>query len=318
LSDILDIARIEAGAVKLDSAPFQFGDLVRDLAEPFGLEAERKGLTFNVTVAPCADGWLLGDRLRIRQIIANLLANAVKFTEQGSVAVSLDTVGDGRVRLTVVDTGIGFDERHKPRIFDRFHQIDSSHSRRFGGSGLGLAICRDLSELMGAELDCASELGRGSRFWLELNLPAAEVVVPAAAPEPKAPNELSILVAEDNAANRKVLELMLGPLADLCMVENGALAVQQIHHRRFDLVLMDMQMPEMDGLVATSAIRAFERSRGRALTPIIMLTANTHPDHVAASLAAGATLHLAKPVTPSVLFGAIESALSHPTDLATV
>jgi two-component system, sensor histidine kinase len=309
LSDVLDIARHEAGAIALEPAAFHIGDLVRELSALFGLEAERRGLALSLTVAPEADRGLVGDRFRIGQIVSNLLDNAIKFTERGAVGLALEAAGGGRVRITVTDSGIGFDPGQKALIFDRFQQTDSSATRRFGGSGLGLALCRALGELMGARLDCDSEPGRGSRFWFELDLPAADVPVAETA-DSEPPDGLSILVAEDHAANRAVLDLMLGSLAELCMVENGALAAQAVRSRRFDLVLMDMQMPEMDGLAATRAIRAYEEAVGQEPTPIIMLTANTGPEHVAASLAAGANLHLAKPVTPSALYGAVDQVLS--------
>jgi PAS domain S-box-containing protein len=309
LSDILDVARIETGAIMLAPAPFHIGDLVRELCDLSRLEAARRGLDFELTIAPEAERTLLGDRLRLRQIMANLLGNAVKFTETGGISVTLEAAGRG-VRFVVADTGVGFDAALKSQIFNRFHQIDSSHTREFGGSGLGLAICQELCALMGAELDCESAPGLGSTFRLDLNLPAAELVEAPFAPGVGAPVGLSILVAEDHPANRAVLELMLESVAQLRMVENGALAVQELSATRFDLILMDMQMPEMDGLDATRAIRAMERSAGRPPTPIIMLTANTLPEHVAASLEAGADLHLAKPVTPSALFGAVDYVLS--------
>ncbi|MDR3507804.1 MAG: ATP-binding protein [Caulobacteraceae bacterium] len=316
LSDVLDVARIEAGAVKLEIAPFHLGELVRELTDMFRLEMEERGLALNLDIAPEADRCFRGDRLRIRQILVNLISNAVKFTEHGAITVSLALAAEDRVRLTVTDTGIGFDPAQKAQIFVRFHQMDTSHTRRYGGAGLGLSICRELCDLMGATLDCDAQPGRGASFWLEASLEPAAVEAPQGNVPASQPEDLQILVAEDHPGNRRVLELMLESAAGVRMVENGALALDAFRDCVFGLVLMDMQMPEMDGLAATQAIRAFEKSVGRPPTPIIMLTANTQPEHVAASLAAGADLHLAKPISPHALFGAIEQLLSSYTERA--
>ncbi len=310
LSDILEVVRMEAGVVSLEAAPFRIANLIREAAQPFRLEAERRNLGFTQQVAPVADRWVMGDERRIGRVIDILLGNALKFTEQGSVSIALETRGADAYRVTVTDTGVGFDHCQKDAIFQRFEQCDTTHSRRFGGAGLGLAICRELCDLMGAQINCSSLPGKGSEFWLDLHLPSAPPRSEATATEVETPPNLSILIAEDNAANRAVLGLLLDEVAEVCMVENGAQAVETLRSRSFDLVLMDMQMPKMDGLTATSAIRDFERSMGRCSVPVIMLTANTHPDHVAASLAAGANLHLAKPITPATLFDAMNSVLA--------
>ena len=188
------------------------------------------------------------------------------------------------MRFTVTDTGVGFDAAQKARIFTRFQQADGSITRRFGGTGLGLAISRDLAELMGGELDCESTPGEGSRFWFELPLPPAamaEVIADDTA-EIAPERSLRILLADDHPANRKVIEVLLAPTgATLVSVENGQEALDAYAECGFDLVLMDMQMPVMDGLTATSAIRALETERGAGRTPLLMLTANAMPEHVA-------------------------------------
>jgi CheY-like chemotaxis protein len=211
---------------------------------------------------------------------------------------------------------VGFASEQKAHIFGRFHQADGSITRRFGGTGLGLAISRELAELMGGRLDCDSEPGVGSRFWFEVPLPLAEAAPAVEVPVPDAEVDgaaLRILLADDHPANRKVIEVLLsGTGADLLCVADGQAALDAFRDGGFDLVLMDMQMPVMDGLTATAEIRAFESGQGRSRTPLLMLTANAMPEHVEAGRKAGADGHLAKPVTTATLFAAISQALADP------
>ncbi|MBX7247620.1 MAG: response regulator [Caulobacteraceae bacterium] len=318
LSDVLDLARIESGQVNIEVAPFHLGDAVRAAASLSRLRADEKGVAMQVTIDPDVDRIVSGDVVRVRQILTNLVSNAVKFTERGSVRIVASPAGEGRVRLEVIDTGVGFDASLKSRVFGRFQQADGSITRRFGGTGLGLAISRELATLMGGELDCDSVPGEGSRFWVEIDLPnddtAASETSGAAAPgtiEEGEERPLRILLADDHPTNRKVIELMLAETGiDLTMVENGAEAVEAVKAgNRFDIVLMDMQMPVMDGLTATSTIRRWQTDHATARTPIIMLTANAMPEHVEAGRTAGADGHLAKPITMAGLFAAIEATL---------
>ena len=252
--------------------------------------------------------------MRLKQVLTNLVSNAVKFTTTGFVSLTASTGHDrdGRdiLRFTVEDTGVGFDAEAKARLFTRFEQADGTITRRFGGTGLGLAICRQLADMMGGQLDCESEAGGGSAFILTLPLIAAEA--PAVKPiELKAAltsNErrVRVLIADDHPTNRKVVELILGQApVDLVAVEDGAQALSAARSQPFDLILMDMQMPVMDGLTAVREIRLHEAAMGSHRTPIVMLTANALPDHIAAGQAAGADRHLAKPFDAAELLSLV-------------
>jgi len=315
LSDILDSARIESGQVTIETAPFHLGRAVQDVAALWRIPAEAKGVAVVAHVDPAFDRLVEGDAVRVRQVLTNLVSNALKFTTEGEVSLTVAPGEEGDVRFVVADTGVGFDEEQKARIFGRFQQADGSITRRFGGTGLGLAISRELVELMGGWLECDSTPGQGSRFWFEIPLPSAEAAVETA--ETVQPvgdvreQPLRVLLADDHPANRKVVEIMLGATAmELVAVEDGAQALDLFKREGFDLVLMDMQMPVMDGLTATAAIRAFEMQAGRARTPILMLTANAMAEHVEAGRAAGADGHLTKPLTLAALFDGIGRAMA--------
>ncbi|MDP3803200.1 ATP-binding protein [Brevundimonas sp.] len=314
LSDILDSAKIESGQITIEPAPFHLGDLVRETAALWESKAAAKGVALEVGMEDGIETRVYGDGVRVRQVLTNLISNALKFTATGSVSLRVESLADDRVRFTVVDTGVGFEPDQKARIFGRFHQADGSITRRFGGTGLGLAISRELAELMGGSLDCDSQPGVGSRFWFEIPLPPADVASGDAATLPDADLEaaaLRILLADDHPANRKVIEILLsGSGAELVCAADGREAVEAYQNGGFDLVLMDMQMPVMDGLTATARIRAFEAQRGWPRTPVLMLTANAMAEHVEAGRRAGADGHLSKPVTAATLFAAISHALA--------
>lgn len=315
LSDILDSARIESGQVTIETAPFHLGRAVQDVAALWRIPAEAKGVTVVAHVDPAFDCLVEGDAVRVRQVLTNLVSNALKFTAEGQVTLTVEPGVEGDVRFVVADTGVGFDEDQKARIFGRFQQADGSITRRFGGTGLGLAISRELVELMGGWLECDSTPGQGSRFWFEIPLPPVEEAIEAAGPAQPVGDvreqPLRVLLADDHPANRKVVEIMLGATAmELVAVEDGAQALDLFKREAFDLVLMDMQMPVMDGLTATAAIRAFEAQAGRARTPILMLTANAMAEHVEAGRAAGADGHLTKPLTLAALFDGIGRAMA--------
>ena len=309
LTDILDFSKIEAGEMRLESQPFELGQLVGRVAELHRASAEAKGVALELAIAPEALGAYLGDSVRLTQVLSNLLSNGVKFTSAGQVALRVDRAGEA-LRFAVTDSGIGFDETAKARLFHRFEQADVSIRRRFGGTGLGLAICRSLVSLMGGEIDATSTPGQGACFTVLLPLarvagPTAEAPVEASADPAELPG-LHVLLAEDHPTNQRVVRLILEAVGvELTVVENGALALDAFAQARFDLVLMDMQMPEMDGLTATAELRALEAARGLVRTPVIMLTANALDEHVSASLAAGADLHLSKPLRAAELLDAI-------------
>jgi signal transduction histidine kinase/CheY-like chemotaxis protein len=315
LSDILDSARIESGQVMIEPAPFHLGRAVQDVAALWRIPAEAKGVGVVLHVHPVFDRQVLGDAVRVRQVLTNLVSNALKFTSQGKVSLTVEPGLEGDVRFIVTDTGVGFDEEQKARIFGRFQQADGSITRRFGGTGLGLAISRELVELMGGWLECDSTPGVGSRFWFEIPLPpvgeAIEAVDEVQPVGDVREQPLRVLLADDHPANRKVIEIMLGATAmELVAVEDGAQALETFKREAFDLVLMDMQMPVMDGLTATAGIRAFEAQHGRARTPILMLTANAMAEHVEAGRAAGSDGHLTKPLTLAALFDGIDQVMT--------
>ena len=316
LSDVLDLARIESGKITIETAPFHLGEMVRGVATLSQLRCDEKGVALNVTVAPELDRMVMGDAVRVRQVIGNFISNAVKFTEQGSISLVVETTPSGLTRFTVADTGVGFDPANKARVMGRFQQADNTITRRFGGTGLGLAISAELAQLMDGSVDCDAVLGQGARFWLELPLPAADGAGETPGVEADrgdmSAGRLRILAADDHPTNRRVLDLMLGDMADLVSVENGREALDAVAAGPpFDIVLMDMQMPVMDGLTTVREIRRLELAAGdRRRLPIIMLTANAMSEHVTDALAAGADLHLGKPFTAEALFEAIGDAIS--------
>jgi PAS domain S-box-containing protein len=319
LSDILDLARIEAGKLEIKPEPFDLAASVNACGALFDAAAQAKGLDLEVAIAPDALAAYVGDPARLRQILSNLLGNAVKFTQVGGVKL---TVGARRGETSsqlvfeVRDSGIGFDAETKARLFSRFEQADGSITRRFGGSGLGLAISRSLAEAMGGRLEADAQPGEGAVFTLTLELPrcegafdlwgeAAEASEPA--PDPLA--GMRVLLAEDHPTNRRVVELILGAAGvELTCVENGVEAVDAFRRRPFDLILMDMQMPLMDGLSAIEEIRRLEALSGARPTPIHVLTGNAMPEHIAASLAAGADGHLSKPILADALLERVAEA----------
>ena len=283
LSDVLDLARVEAGQLTIEAAPFHAADLVRAVAALCRLRADEKGLALNTEIDPALERWFVGDTVRVRQILTNFTSNAVKFTAKGAVTIRAEMPSHGRLRFSVIDSGVGFGPEVKARLFGRFQQADGSITRRFGGTGLGLAISRQLASLMDGLVDCESAPGHGSRFWFEA--PFAE----AAAPEhgsdtdvvdAPAPRAVRVLVADDHATNQMVVKMMLDQFhVESVIVDDGLKAVEALRAGAFDAVLMDMQMPVMDGLEATRTIRREEVASGRPRTPILMLSANALPEH---------------------------------------
>jgi signal transduction histidine kinase/ActR/RegA family two-component response regulator len=315
LTDILDFSKIEAGEISLSEEPFDVAEMVGRIAALHQAAAEAKGLSFGWDVSDDARGYYLGDPVRLTQVLSNLLSNAVKFTSVGSVRLSV-TRPDGVVTFTVRDTGIGFDDEVKARLFRRFEQADSSIRRRFGGTGLGLAISRALMERMGGAVTASSTPGEGSTFIASAPLTPSKNGGAALEDEIAGEREeislegVRILLAEDHPTNQRVIQLILEPFGvDLHIVENGRMALEHFAGSPLDLVLMDMQMPELDGLEATRGLRALEAESGRPRTPVIMLTANALEDHVRESLAAGADRHISKPVNAAALLDAIADLL---------
>ncbi len=314
LGDILDFARLEEGDSPLEPAPLRLGDVIRDTVRLFERRIQTKRLRLNLRIATTAEVWVMGDRARVRQALSHLLANAVKFTDLGEITISAMATAEG-IQIAVSDTGCGFDMADSERLFGRFEQADASITRAFGGAGLGLAIGRRLALLMGGRLEACSQPGEGSTFTLTLDLPACaapEKVEDAGAGhdgDSAMDRPLRILVVDDHPTNRKVAELILAQIgAEVTSAEGGAEACQMFATGKFDAVLMDVQMPGMDGLTATRLIRELETARRQARTPILMLTASALPEHVEASRAAGADQHLTKPIQPASLFAALREA----------
>ena len=305
VSDLLDIVDLDAGAMKIQSKPFALGDLVRTAAAFVQPQAADKGLTFEISVHEDAEGQVETDSARLRQVLLTILSNAVKFTDQGEVALCVVRPPDARdhVVFTVRDTGTGFDPANAERLFERFVQADGSLTRPFGGAGLGLAICREVVQLLGGTIAAEGRPGFGATFTVTLPLPRLEAERRTAA---AIAGPLRVLCAEDHPINRQLIEYILTTAGlELVSVENGAEAVEAFKAGAFDAVLMDMQMPVMDGLSATRAIRAFEASHGRRPTPVVMVTAHGLPEHTRASLAAGANRHVTKSFVASDLLAVI-------------
>jgi signal transduction histidine kinase/FixJ family two-component response regulator len=314
LNDVLDLSKIEAGKLELEIAPFELEALARGAHAAFSGAAQAKGLDFELSIAPEARCSYLGDSARIRQILYNLISNAVKFTAEGGVRVTLLRT-DAGVRACVADTGMGIPADSIGQLFHKFVQGDSSTTRQFGGTGLGLAICKELAEAMGGTVAAASEPGRGAIFTLDLPLERVAAARPIEAQADEAPDDdarvVRVLAAEDNSVNRLVLKTLLGQFGlEPVMVEDGEAAVAAWEAQDWDLILMDVQMPRLDGPSAARRIRALEAERGRARTPIVALTANAMTHQTAAYHAAGMDDVVTKPIEIHDLLRAINAAVA--------
>jgi PAS domain S-box-containing protein len=315
INDILDLSKVEASQLELERTGFSLGDLLGKVTEMVAVRADEKGLALVCEVAPHVPTDLIGDPTRLRQVLLNLLGNAIKFTESGEVAlrVTSDEPSEpGALRFTISDTGIGIPEDKLGVVFERFTQADSSTTRRFGGSGLGLTISKRLVELMGGKIWVESGVGEGSVFSFTVPLEIwAEATPRAAAPIGTATGSLlpplRILLVEDSSDNRAITVAYLRHTPYVVdIAENGALACEKFASGNYDLVLMDRQMPVMDGLTATRAIRKWELANKRTPTPIIALTAAALKGDREKCMAAGCTAFLTKPIKQEVLLQAIK------------
>ena len=318
LNDVLDLSKIEAGKFELYEADFDLRDLARGAHAAFTAIANKQGLSFNLTIERPAEGVYRGDPTRVRQILYNLISNALKFTEVGEIRVVVARQGEA-LRFQVFDTGIGIAAEPLSKLFGRFEQADASTSRRYGGTGLGLAICRQLTELMGGEISVESALGKGATFTFTLPLlrvgDSRAEVLPVLPPTPAdaelTGQTLKVLAAEDNEVNQLVLKTLMHQVGiDPVVVTDGAQAIAAWEAEDWDVILMDVQMPQVDGPTATRAIRAREQATGRPRTPIIALTANAMSHQVAEYREAGMDGFVAKPIEVGRLFAALEAALN--------
>jgi len=302
VNDILDFSKLEAGQVDLDPHSFDPAAYVEDTIELLTTQAENKGLTLGLIIDDSVPSRIDADSSRVRQVLLNLVGNAIKFTAEGRVSVSMSHVmsdSGGMMRIQIADTGPGIPAERRDRLFQRFSQVDGSVSRNHGGTGLGLAICKGLVKLMGGEIGVESEEDKGSVFWFTFAAPPMNAVVHTAAAEAAEADmrPLHILVVDDVNVNRELVRAMLEPFGhSFVEAENGAEAVAAALREPFDLILMDLQMPGMDGTAATRAIRATCTANG--LTPILALSANVLPDHLVACAAAGMDDHIGKPIQP--------------------
>ena len=310
INNVLDISKIEVGRIELSPVVFDLKPVVEDLGRLYAALATEKGLAFDLEVDPSADGWSFGDEVRLRQVLSNLLSNALKFTDQGRVSAKVRRDGDQLV-FTISDTGIGVSPEQAPRLFERFVQADASTTRRFGGTGLGLAICREIVKLLGGEISFVSTPGEGSCFTFQVpmrSVPAPQAVAPTVGESDN--QALRVLVVDDNATNRLVLTTLLDQfeIANTA-VDGGQAAIDVWAAGGWDLILMDIHMPGMDGLTASKHIRAREQAMGQARTPIIAVTASVLSHETEAYFAAGMDDCIAKPIEIGALLETIRQAM---------
>jgi signal transduction histidine kinase/CheY-like chemotaxis protein len=314
LNDVLDLSKIEAGKLTLIKEDFELEPALAASAETFQVLAQTKNLAFSFTLADEARGWWRGDADRIKQIIGNLLSNAVKFTPQGSVSAHIDVNPlSGALRMVVSDSGVGIAPEKLPALFEKFTQADNSATRRFGGTGLGLAICRELTQMMGGSIHVESREGEGSTFTVELPLTRGEAAETeeADAVADSEDRNIRLLAAEDNPTNQQVLAAVMESLGiDIDIVADGRQAVDAWRVGGYDLILMDIQMPVLDGIDAAREIRAIEIDEKRKRTPIVALTANALTYQVEEYMAAGMDGHVAKPIEIAKLYEAISATLN--------
>lgn len=318
INDILDFSKIEADQISFEKIKFDLKNEIEEVRKLLVYKAEQKGLQFSIEIAGNVPEKLLGDPLRLKQILINLSNNSIKFTEKGFVRIKVQldkNYGNKyRLRFEVIDSGIGISKENKKKLFKSFSQADSSTTRKFGGTGLGLVISKRLSNLMNGDIGVISEEGQGSTFWFTAVLEDARVISDMDDLEKigvsgnKPTKKLRVLLAEDNIINQKVAILNIKKLGhDVELAHNGVVAVDMFAKMKFDFILMDIQMPGMDGLEATKAIRKIERERSeKNPIPIIAITANIYEDDVKRFLASGMNAHLGKPFKPDDLRDVIQ------------
>ncbi len=327
LNAILDLSKIEAGELQLEQIPFNPRELMVTVHDLLTVTAKTKQLVLDMKIQSDVPSTVIGDPTRLRQVLMNLVGNAIKFTEQGQVVVTVEVITDDRMRFAVSDTGIGIPPDRLSLIFERFTQGDATTTRKFGGTGLGLSISQHLVNMMNGHLAVTSTPGVGSTFEFTVQLPRVVETEPSLPNRPIQPRvepvstsparPLRILVVDDLEDNRVIVaQYLQGSYYSVEWAENGQVALEKFQTRAYDLVLMDMQMPVMDGLQATSAIRQWERTQHRSPTPILALTAHALEEEAKKSLDAGCTAHLTKPIKKQALLKAISDYAAPRTEQA--
>jgi len=320
LNDILDMSKIEAGHLTLEAVPFDLRDIISQVVELARIRASEKGLKIEYEIIPNVSSWVSGDPVRLRQVLINLLGNSTKFTERGQltlkVAPNPEGSGPGSLLFSVADTGIGISPEQITRIFESFSQADSSTTRKYGGTGLGLNICKKLVEAMGGKIWVESTIGVGSTFFFRVEFGMAEAPAATTSPMtnvaattvelPSSSQPLRILVADDSDDSRSVIRAYLRHLPyELDFVGDGFSALQGLRTGRYDLALIDINMPVMDGYDTVRAWREHEHVQNLPALPVLALTADAFTDAIEKSTAAGFTMHLAKPIRKATLLEAI-------------
>lgn len=310
LNDLLDFSRLEVGRMAVEKAPYNLRQTLSDTLRLWRPEVAKKGLRLRIEGAATLPRWVAGDALRLRQVLNNLLSNAIKFTDQGAIAVRFDSREDGvqrRLTITVTDTGPGISQANITRLFTPFEQLSTSVVRQHGGSGLGLVISRELARLMGGELIVNSVEGQGATFILTLTVEAVDA--PQAGEDGPSIAGAQVLVVDDHVVNRRAIELVLQPFGiEATLAESGEQALELLGAKIFDVVLMDVYMPGMDGREATRTLRAGAGPNRE--TPVIAVTASATPKDWEACLAAGMNAHVAKPIDPIELYTALTQVLA--------
>ncbi|MGP9765888.1 ATP-binding protein [Halomonas sp. AOP13-D3-9] len=321
INDILDYTKIESGRLDMDVQPFDLHQCIDQLCESYALREPKAKVAFSYAIDPALPRYVMGDIARLRQVIMNLINNALKFTEEGFVKCQVKPLGDDNILVEVHDTGCGITEADQAQLFSAFSQVDTSMARRHEGTGLGLAICKRLVEAMGGEVGVNSQQGLGSRFWFTVSFPETEpLTVYQAADSQFVPSaKHHILVVEDNPLNQTVARVMLERLGQqVTIAENGLEALEQlkVDHDNFDLVLMDMQMPKLDGTETTQRWRDYEAVHQLAKLPIVAMTANVMPEHRERCMQSGMDDMIHKPFTRDELHQVICRYLSNAEILA--
>jgi two-component system, sensor histidine kinase len=315
INDILDFSKIEAGQILLEKIELNIGEIISNAVKLLRFNAEEKGLKIHIHIDKDIPDCLIGDPLRLNQVLTNMINNAIKFTNKGSITISAEitekTKEEVAVLFKITDTGIGISEEGKAKLFKEFSQTDDSTTRKYGGTGLGLAICRNLIHLMNGELGVESQLGKGTMFWFILKYPYKNKPSKKVEEKITIPKDLRILIAEDNAVNQRITQLLLHKIGVKCdIAHNGREAFEMFRENNYKLILMDMQMPELDGVESTRKIREYEKNYPeKKEVYIVAVTANAFSENREQCFQAGMNNFIIKPFKESELKNIIQHAV---------